>query len=131
MRIAVTYDNGMVGQHFGHTEEFKIYDIQDGNIADAHVVSSNGKGHGMLAEVLQEAGASLLICGGIGMGARNALAAAGVELIPGVQGEADEVIKAYLDGTLEFNADETCHHDHEEGHQCGHENGCGEEHHCH
>ncbi len=130
IRIAVTYENGIIGQHFGHTEEFKLYDVEEREIIKEQIVSSNGEGHGMLAGILKEAQVDLLICGGIGMGARMALEEAGIGLIPGTQGIADEVVSAYLNGTLEFDPDEACHHhDHEEGHDCHHENGCG--HHCH
>ncbi|MBR4462942.1 MAG: DUF134 domain-containing protein [Erysipelotrichaceae bacterium] len=129
-RIAVTYENGMIGQHFGHTEEFKLYDVEAGKIVQEQVISTNGEGHGMLAGVLKEAQVDLLICGGIGMGARMALEEAGIGLIPGTQGTADEVVNACLDGTLEYDPGEICHHhDHEGGHDCDHEQGC--ENHCH
>ena len=49
MRIAVTYEDGQVFQHFGHTEQFKIYDVEDGKIVNAVVVPTNGSGHGALA----------------------------------------------------------------------------------
>ena len=131
MRIAVTYENGMIGQHFGHTEEFKLYDVESGKIINEQVISSNGQGHGMLAGVLAEAQADVLLCGGIGMGARMALDEAGIVLIPGVEGDADAVVERYISGTLEFDPDAHCdHHEHDEGHGCHeHENGCG--HHCH
>lgn len=129
-RIAVTYEDGMVGQHFGHTEEFKLYDVEEGKIVNDQIISTNGEGHGMLAGVLKEAQTDLLICGGIGAGARMALEEAGIGLIPGTQGTADEVVNAYLNDTLKYDPDETCHHhDHEENHDCHHEEGC--EHHCH
>ena len=131
MRIAVTYENGMIGQHFGHTEEFKLYDVEKGKIAKEQIISSNGEGHGMLAGVLKEAQADLLICGGIGMGARMALEEVGIDLIPGVEGNADDVVNAYLDQSLAFDPDSVCHqHDHEEGHDCGHDH-CHHEHKCH
>ncbi len=124
-RIAVTYENGMVGQHFGHTEQFKLYDVEEGKIVKEQIISTNGEGHGMLAGVLKEAQADLLICGGIGMGARMALEEADITLIPGTYGTADEVVNAYLNDTLQYDPDETCHHhDHEEGHDCRHEHGC-------
>ena len=126
MRIAVTYEDGYVGQHFGHTEEFKVYDVEDGGIVNTQILSSNGQGHGMLAVVLKEADVELLICGGIGMGARYALNEMDIELIPGAQGKADDVVRAYLSGTLEYDPDATCHH-----HEHDHEHGCDGDHHCH
>ncbi|MCR5372861.1 MAG: DUF134 domain-containing protein [Solobacterium sp.] len=130
MRIAVTYENGEVFQHFGRTSQFKLYDIENGKIISEQVVGSNGAGHGALAGVLQAIKADALICGGIGMGARMALEDAGIRLIPGIQGSADDAAKAFAEGTLEFNPDAECDH-HGEGHECGHhEDGheCGHHH---
>ena len=134
MRIAVTYENGEIFQHFGHTEFFKVYDIQDGKIAASEVVSTNGSGHGALAGVLNALNADVLICGGIGGGAQAALAAAGIQLFGGVSGNADAAVQAMLDGKLLYNPNVRCNHHgehhHEEGHSCG-SHGCGSDHHCH
>ncbi|NBK91257.1 DUF134 domain-containing protein [bacterium 1XD21-13] len=126
MRIAVTYENGAIFQHFGHTEQFKLYDIEDGKVTAEKVVDTNGQGHGALSGFLTEAGVDALICGGIGGGAQMALAEAGIKLYGGVSGMADDAIKAYLAGNLAFNPDVHCdHHGHEHGHSCG-EHHCGE-----
>ena len=132
VRIAVTYDNGEIFQHFGHTEEFKLYDVTDGQIVSEQVVDTNGQGHGALAGFLKAAGADALICGGIGPGAQNALAEAGIALYAGVAGSADAAAKALAEGTLEYVVNATCdHHDHGGGHDCGHHGGgCGGGHHC-
>ncbi len=121
MRIAVTYENGEIFQHFGHTAQFKLYDAEDGKIVSQQVVNTEGSGHGALAGFLRAAGADALICGGIGMGARNALAEAGIALYGGVQGSADEAAKALAEGKLTFNPEAACdHHGHGEGHECDH-----------
>ena len=127
MRIAVTYENGEIFQHFGHTEQFKVYDIDGGKIISSEVVDTNGSGHGALAGVLGALKADVLICGGIGGGAQMALAAAGIKLYAGVSGSADEAVEAFAEGKLEFNPNATCshHEQHGEGHTCG-EHGCGE-----
>lgn len=132
MRIAVTYENGQIFQHFGHTEFFKVYDVTDGQITASQVVSTNGSGHGALAGVLTALNADLLICGGIGGGARMALDAAGIQLCGGVQGDADQAVADYLSGKLNFDPNVRCsHHDgHGEGHTCG-DHGCGSGHSCH
>ena len=54
MYIAVTYENGNVFQHFGHTEQFKIYSVDDGKVVGSSIVDTNGSGHGTLAGFLQE-----------------------------------------------------------------------------
>ena len=135
MRIAVTYEDGMIFQHFGHTEQFKIYDVEDGKVIASEIVSSNGSGHGALADLLRNINVDVLICGGIGGGAKAALADSGIELYGGVSGNADDAVRAFLSNTLAFNPDVMCsHHEghHHEG-ECG-ENGCAQhkcgEHHC-
>lgn len=126
MRIAVTYENGEVFQHFGHTEAFKVYDVEDGKIVNSQIVGTNGTGHGALAGLLSAVNADVLICGGIGGGAQAALAECGIRLYGGVSGSADEAVNAFLSGKLDFNPEVHCdHHDHgEEGHSCG-DHGCG------
>ena len=125
MKVAVTYDNGEVFQHFGHTENFKIYNIEDKTIIDSNVVNTMGSGHGALAGFLVENEVDTLICGGIGGGARNALSEAGITLYGGVSGNADDAVKALIDGNLGYNPNVKCSH-HE--HSCG-EHKCGEEKH--
>lgn len=124
MKIAVTYENGQIFQHFGHTEAFKVYNVADGKIVSSEIVDTNGQGHGALAGFLFDGGVSILICGGIGGGARNALAEAGVELYPGASGDADAQVQSFLEGKLQYDPDTMCsHHSHEEGASCG-EHGC-------
>lgn len=127
MKIAVTYDNGNIFQHFGKTENFKVYEVEDNKVVSSEVIGSNGTGHGALAGLLSDRGVNVLICGGIGGGAQAALAAAGVELCSGAEGDVDAAVEAYLNGTL-TSAGATCdHHDHEEGHSCGDHCGSHEE----
>ena len=130
MKIAVTYENGQIFQHFGHTEQFKIYIAEDGKIINSEVIDTNGSGHGALAGLLSSLGVDALICGGIGGGAQMALAQAGIKLYGGVSGSSDAAVEALLGGTLGFNPNVKCdHHEHHgEGHTCG-DHGCG--HNCH
>lgn len=134
MKIAATYDNGQVFQHFGHTEYFKVYEVEAGKVVSSEVVSTQGSGHGALAGVLAELGVEVLICGGIGGGARNALASVGIIIYGGVSGDADAAVAALLADCLNYNPNATCSHHgeghhHEEGHTCGN-HGCGS-HSCH
>ena len=126
------YENGQIFQHFGHTEAFKIYDVEEGKVVYSEVVDTNGSGHGALAGVLNALNADVLICGGIGGGAQIALAAAGIKLFGGVSGDADKAVEAFINETLDYNPNVKCsHHEHShgEGHTCG-EHGCGS-HSCH
>ena len=128
MKIAVTYENGQIFQHFGHTAQFKLYEVENGQVVNAQVVDTNGSGHGALAGLLANQDVEVLICGGIGGGAQMALAQAGIQLFGGVQGSADEAVEALLAQDLVYDPDVHCdHHDHEhgeEGHDCG-SHGCG------
>ena len=128
MKIAVTYENGQIFQHFGHTEQFKIYYAEGGKVVSSEVIDTDGSGHGALAGLLSAMNVDALICGGIGGGAQTALAQVGIKLYGGVSGSADEAVNALLGGTLGYNPDVKCsHHAHEHGeggHTCG-SHGCG------
>lgn len=121
MKIAVTYENGMVFQHFGHTKQFKVYDVEDGKTASSQIVDTLGQGHGALAGFLKQINTDVVICGGIGAGAQSALSEAGIKLYGGVKGFADEAVNAFFAGKLVFDPLVHCehHHEHREGHFCG------------
>ncbi len=127
MRLAVTYENGEIFQHFGHTQQFKVYDIEDGKIIHEEIVDTNGQGHGALAGFLFGGKVDALICGGIGGGAQVALSEAGIKLYGGVSGNADEAARAFAEGKLEYDPDVMCSHH-------GHDHSCGDhhddDHHC-
>ena len=132
LRIAVTYDNGMVFQHFGHTEQFKVYDTDKGQVLRTEILESNGSGHGALATLLAINKVEVLICGGIGGGAQTALAQAGIRLYAGVQGNADAAVNMFIANKLSYDPNARCdhhgehHHDHNcANHSCG-EHKCGE-----
>ena len=132
MRIAVTYEDGNIFQHFGHTKQFKLYVVEDGKVVLTEIMPTFGSGHGALAGFLSMMHADVLICGGIGGGAQMALAQEGIKLYGGVSGSADAAVEALLAGELDYNPNVHCsHHDHEhgEGHTCG-DHGCGS-HSCH
>lgn len=123
MRVAVTYDNGNVFGHFGRTEQFKVYDIEDGKVVNSQILGTNGEGCGALAGILSIADVDALICGGIGGGAVNAIEEAGIKLYAGASGSTDAAVEALIAGTLEAIGEANCdHHDHEhgEGHSCRH-----------
>ena len=120
MKIAVTFENGEVFQHFGHTENFKLYEVEDGSVVSSEIVATNGSGHEALADFLANLSVNVLLCGGIGDGAQAALTSAGIEICSGAEGDADAAVKAWLNGDLE-SAGVNCdhHHDHGEDEGCG------------
>ncbi len=126
MKIAVTYENGTVFQHFGRTEQFKLYEVEDGKVVSSEIIGTGGTGHEALAGFLAENGVGAVICGGIGEGATAALEEQGVELCSGASGSADAAVEAYLNGELVSTGTNCDHHDEEhagEAEDCG---GCGE-----
>ena len=128
MKIAVTYENGQIFQHFGHTEQFKVYSVDNGAVISSAVESTNGSGHGALAGFLKGLGVDTLICGGIGGGAIAALNEAGITLYAGVTGDADAALEALLGGNLARNVEPTCHHYDHGHHECrghDHSHACG------
>ena len=131
MLIAATYENGQIFQHFGRTPMFKVYEIENGVVTRTGLLDPEGAGHGALVGVLMECGIEALICGGIGPGAVNFLAQAGIAVYAGNSGSADEAAVAFAAGELAQNSAANCdHHDHEHGEGCGH-HGEGEHHCCH
>ncbi len=131
MKVAVTYQDGDVFQHFGHTETFKIYEVEGDKIISSEVIGTEGEGHSGLAGFLKNKGVDVLICGGMGGGAKTALAAQGIEFYPGVSGNADMAVEAFLRKELQYNAETECNHHHEHGEE-GHEHHqCGGHHHDH
>ena len=126
MKVAVTYENGEVFQHFGRTPAFKVYEISDGKVISSEVIDTNGTGHGALAGFLENIGAEVMICGGIGGGAIAAMSEAGIKVYAGATGSADEAVNAYVTGSLPEIGEATCDHHGHEGHgehDCGH-GGC-------
>ena len=119
MKIAIAYEAGLIYQHFGHTPTFKLYEIADGKIAETQIMDTNGSGHGALAGFLANLGVQAVICGGIGGGARYALAEAGIAVYGGVSGDADEAAEEFAAGVLDFDPCARCSH-HDSGHNCGH-----------
>ena len=125
MKVAAAYENGEVFQHFGHTKQFKVCEIEDGKVVSSEIVETNGQGHSALADFLHEQAVSTVICGGIGEGAQAALTEQGIELFAGVSGQADEAVEKYIKGEL-TSTGANCDHHGEEGSCGGHEDGgCG------
>ncbi len=114
MKIAVTYENGNIFQHFGRTETFKIYEIENNTVISSEVTGTEGHAHEALADFLKAQGIEVLICGGMGPGAQNALAQAGIEVYAGAEGSCDEAVEKYLKGELTSTGVNCDHHQEEQ-----------------
>ncbi len=126
MVIAVTYDveTGNVGAHFGHAENFKLYEVENGRILDSAVVQPFGQGHDAVVSTMLDYSVSLVICQGIGDGAMQGLAQAGIAVCPNIEGAADDAIEAFMQGSLQLSEAPSCDCDHEAGSCCS-SGGCG------
>lgn len=125
MKYAITCVNEEVFQHFGKCPSFLIVDIEEGIITKRCMLDADGNGHGALVSLLVNADVNTLICGGIGQGARDALANANITLISGASGNVEKVLNAVLDGTLKDEPNGKCNHHEGEHHTCGsHKHDC-------
>ncbi len=129
MKVAITTENDQIFQHFGKCGLFTIFTVEDGRVKGKEAITTEGRGHGSLGNFLKEQGVDVLICGGIGGGARNMMVENNIRLIYGITGSVDQAMEQVLAGALASDEDAQCNHHHgEEDHQChGHEEG----HRCH
>ncbi len=117
MKIAVTHEDGDIFQHFGRTQQFKVYDVEEGKVIASRVIGNDGLSHGALGEILMREKVDVFICGGIGGGARQMIESRGIKLFPGVQGNADKAVDDYLAGNLDYDPETSCH-SHGAEHHC-------------
>lgn len=112
MIVAVPYENNQIFQHFGHTKEFKIYTIKNNQVIKSEIVPTNGSGHGALSLLLKNYNVTDLICGGIGVGAQNALKAYNINIYGGVNKKPDLAVNDLINNSLDYNKNASCdHHD--------------------
>jgi len=102
MRIAATYEDGQIFQHFGRTQTFKVYEVDNGQVIDCRLIETGGIGHSTLSMVLNQLRIETVICGGIGANAFKALKSFDITVYPGVEGNADDAIDALLEGKLNY-----------------------------
>lgn len=124
MKIAVTTEGNEIFQHFGKCKTFSVYSVENGKVRGMELLNAEQNGHSALAGFLRGAGVDVVICGGIGDGAKNMLAQAGIQLVSGIEGDIDSAVTAYLAGGLSDNGGSCTHHAHEEEHSCSCEHHC-------
>ena len=101
MKIAISTDSGMVSAHFGRAPEFTFVTIEDNKMIKKEVFPNPGHTTGSIPEFVSQHGATCMIAGGMGRRAEAFFNQYGVDVIIGVTGKIDEVIKKIIDGTLE------------------------------
>ncbi|NYT05845.1 MAG: dinitrogenase iron-molybdenum cofactor biosynthesis protein [Methanomicrobiales archaeon] len=116
MKIAVATDGGAVCPHFGHAPAFTIY-TAEGADAEKRILPNPGHEPGRLPALLHAEGVTCVIAGGMGPKAVALFCDAGIDVVMGVSGSADDAVLAYLNGTLE-QGESMCHHP--AGSDCSH-----------
>jgi len=121
-KIAIPVNqNNQIEDHFGHCDFYEIYTIaEDNKVVDIKTITSD-QGCGCksnIASVLAENGVTIMLAGGIGQGAINVLNRSNIQVVTGCSGNAQEVVKQFVDGKI-LTSDEICSH-HDADHQCSH-----------
>jgi predicted Fe-Mo cluster-binding NifX family protein len=109
MRIAVAYDNGDIGLHFGHAETFAVYDYEDGDVSRCTktlVPTGERHGHQAMAELMQSEGVDAVLAGNMGGEAKAALLSLGIVPVAGFCGPADLAADLLVLGRLPINGAE-------------------------
>lgn len=112
MKIAVASEGNYVTEHFGHCENFNIYDAENGAIIKAVSVPNPGHRPGFLPVFLDELGVNVIISGGMGGGAIDLFNEKGITTVTGASGKAEDAAKNYLNGTLKSTGEVCREHNH-------------------
>lgn len=124
MIIAVTTEGNTIFQHFGQCKTFTLYEVEAGKVKSKAVLDTSESGHSALVNVLQNKDVDVVLCGGIGGGAKTGLAGAGIQVVPALTGNIDDLVQKYINGESMGNVDYECNHKHGEGEHHSHECNC-------
>jgi predicted Fe-Mo cluster-binding NifX family protein len=124
MKIAVTTEGNQIFQHFGKCPTFTIFTVENGAIQEKATIDASQNGHAALTGFLKELGVEVVICGGIGGGAKQMLSSAGIKLISGIAGNIDSAVNSYLLGNLNDLGGACNHEEHGQDHVCDCKNHC-------
>ena len=108
MKIAVASEKNMVTEHFGHCQNFNIFEIKDNEIVSKTSLSNPGHKPGFLPNYLHEQGVNVVISGGMGGGAIDLFREKDIKTVTGARGDAEKAVKDYLKGGL-VTDNNTCH----------------------
>ncbi len=110
MRIAIPLANGKLAMHFGHCEQFGIYDVENGKIVNKQLVTPPPHEPGVIPKFLNEQKVNKIIAGGMGQRAIQFFNDYGIEVIIGAPSkEPEKLIEEYLNGTLQLG-ENVCSH---------------------
>jgi ATP-binding protein involved in chromosome partitioning len=112
MKIAIPVTGGKVSAHFGHCDEFALYNVnpESREINGFEMLEPPAHEPGVLPGWLHEKGANVIITGGMGQRAVSLFTENNIEVVLGIQeGIPEEVVASYLAGSLESSGN-ACDH---------------------
>ena len=113
-KIAIPTRDNVVDDHFGHCDHYTVFSVDDNKnvIGLERLDSPQGCGcKSNIASVMQKMGITIMLAGNMGMGAFNKLTMNGISVVRGCHGNIEDVLKAYLDGSIADSAESCSHHD--------------------
>jgi predicted DNA-binding protein (UPF0251 family)/predicted Fe-Mo cluster-binding NifX family protein len=122
-KIIIPDSNGSVSEHFGHAPTFALFEIEENKIIQQTSITNPGHQPGVLPKFFHEQGVNLVITGGMGARAIELFKELNIDVIVGVRGRINDVIKQVLEGTLRAG-NSTCHGSHK---NCQHDSSCKHE----
>lgn len=124
MKIAVpTKENNQIDAHFGHCAFYSIYTISEKNEIIEKQILTSPPGCGCKSNIaydLSQMDVKIMLAGGIGEGAISKLASCNIEVVRNCNGNVDDLVNEYLDGTLTDGGESCKSHAHGADHQCNH-----------
>lgn len=111
IRVAITKNGEMVSEHFGHCDGYVVYDIIENEVASKEFLKYPGHKPGFLPQFLADKKVNLIISGGMGASAQELFGQNNICVIVGASGTIEDVLKRYLDETLESD-NSVCHNEH-------------------
>lgn len=101
MKFAIPVADGKLSLHFGHSKEFAIIDVENGEIGKKEMLEPPPHEPGVLPKWLNEKGVKVIIAGGMGHKARDFFTQYGIEVVVGAMAQPPEdLVKSYLAKTL-------------------------------
>lgn len=100
MKIAIVMEGNDGSPHFGHCEKVMLVTLENGEVSAREVVGAPEHDCGALPRLFSERQVEYVIAGGLGGGAVANLNRAGVKVIAGIQGPAEDALGQFLAGTL-------------------------------
>ena len=113
IKIAIPTQDDVVDDHFGHCDHYTVFTVDNKSIISSERLDSpQGCGcKSNIASVMQEMGITIMLAGNMGMGAFNKLSTHGINVVRGCHGNIEDVLKAYLEGSIADSAESCSHHD--------------------